>query len=206
MAIKIHTFETKDSLVGKSHWWGAPDLPADTPYPYVELEDGSFEPLTFLCQLRLEDLAAFDQEHLLPHSGLLYFFAPLDYFLGEYDSPLDYHTPPVVLFCPDPPQDQALEPYVLCWEDSSESIFRPSLGISFENVSDSPHDGNLLLAQPLQDEISEAHRGEVCLLQIDENDDWGLRFYDCGTYYIHIAPSALLQADFSKVSGDLFFY
>lgn len=206
MAIKIHTFESKDPLVGRSHWWGAPDLPPDMPYPYVELEDGYPEPLTFICQIRLEELADSDPENVLPHKGMLYFFAPIDYYLGELDSPLDYHTPPVVLYRPDIEQCEPLSPYVLCWEDSNESIFRPSLGISFERVCDTPHDGNLLLANPLQDEIREAHPGEICLLQIDENDDWGLRFYDCGSYYIYTNAEALQRQDFSEVKGDLFFY
>ena len=32
MPIIIHTHETERPLIGKSHWWGAPDLPADTPF------------------------------------------------------------------------------------------------------------------------------------------------------------------------------
>ena len=48
MPIIIHTHKTERPLTGKSHWWGAPDLPADTPFPYVTLDDGTPEPLTFV--------------------------------------------------------------------------------------------------------------------------------------------------------------
>lgn len=48
MPIIIHTHKTERPLIGKSHWWGAPDLPADTPFPYVTLDDGTPEPLTFV--------------------------------------------------------------------------------------------------------------------------------------------------------------
>ena len=71
-------------LFGKSKWWGAPDLPAGSPYPVVPMGDTpeDCEPLTFLCQIRCEDLAEVDAEGLLPHEGMLYFFAAIDYFLG----------------------------------------------------------------------------------------------------------------------------
>lgn len=100
MPIIIHTHETERPLTGKSHWWGAPDLPADTPFPYVTLDDGTPEPLTFVCQIRCEDIAAHDPDGLLPHEGMLYVFAPLDHYLGDMDSPLDYHTKPCVFYTP----------------------------------------------------------------------------------------------------------
>ena len=51
-------------------------------------EDGteSEYPLTFICQIDCEDIAPFDKEGLLPHEGMLYFFAAIDEFIG-YDSP-----------------------------------------------------------------------------------------------------------------------
>lgn len=91
MAIEITTRQTGLCMTGRSHWWGAPDLPEDVPYPCVEVMEGNesyYEPLTFVCQIRCKDIASLDPENLLPHSGMLYFFAPIDYFLGEYDSPL----------------------------------------------------------------------------------------------------------------------
>ena len=79
-SISIITNPTTENLVGRSHWWGAPDLPEDVPYPYVMVDDTQVvmgcngmpkrdihgnviiehgedypEPLTFICQIRMED-------------------------------------------------------------------------------------------------------------------------------------------------------
>ena len=85
MAIKITTRITDKDLTGHSHWWGAPDMPEGMAYPCIEVEDedgGRYpEPLTFVCQIRCADIAGLDPEGLLPHKGMLYFFAPIDYFL-----------------------------------------------------------------------------------------------------------------------------
>ena len=85
--INIRADVTNDNLVGKSHMWGAPDLPADMPYPYVmvQTEDGEEypEPLPFVAQIRLADIAHLDAEGLLPHTGMLYVFAAIDYFFTK---------------------------------------------------------------------------------------------------------------------------
>ena len=49
----------------------------------VTEEDGteSEYPLTFICQIDCEDIAPFDKEGLLPHEGMLYFFAAIDEFI-----------------------------------------------------------------------------------------------------------------------------
>ncbi len=212
MAISIETISCNNlknadhmRLTGKSHWWGAPDLPENQPYPYVTISDGDDtfdEPLTFVCQIKLSDIAEYDKENLLPHSGMLYFFAPIDYFLGE-DSLLDYHTPPVVIYSP---IENGLEPYELYWEGTDESIFRPAEEIRFTQMADCSGDGHIILGKPYQDEISEAHPGCISLLQIDEDERWNLRFYDCGMYYFLINPTELAARNWSAVEGDLFFY
>ena len=88
MPINIATTPSAENLVGKSHWWGAPDLPESITYPYEEVADADGttypEPLTFVCQIRCRDIAPLDADNLLPHTGMLYFFAPIDYFLGYY--------------------------------------------------------------------------------------------------------------------------
>ncbi len=65
--------------VGFSKIGGRPDLPADFVWPeFEETEDteGSAEcrPLAFLAQINLKDVADYDQEGLLPKTGLLSFF------------------------------------------------------------------------------------------------------------------------------------
>ena len=175
MAIKITTRITDKDLTGRSHWWGAPDMPEGMAYPCIEVEDedgGRYpEPLTFVCQIRCADIAGLDPEGLLPHSGMLYFFAPIDYFLGDDSSPLDYHDSPAVIYTE---REDGLVPYELCWEG--------------------------------MDEIRQAHPGCLALLQIDEEDRWGLRFYDCGMYYFLIRPGDLRARRWERAEGDLYFY
>ncbi len=206
MAIKLMTQLTSKSLVGKSHWWGAPDLPEDVPYPTVEVNDGDEvyeEPLTFICQIRCEETAPFDTDHLLPTEGMLWFFAPLDYFLGDFDSPLDYHMQPRVIYSR---QTKNLKPYDLHWEGTEESVFRPAEKIVF-TVAESPcADGLMMLGTPYQDEVRCQHEGDVCLLQIDEDDRWGLRFYDCGMYFIFVPSRDLCRLRLEKATGELFYY
>ncbi len=89
MAIKLTLNPTERILFCGSKWWGDPDMPENMEYPSVEVtEDGETYdyPLTFVCQINCEDIAAYDPEGLLPHEGMLYFFAALDKWLG-YDSP-----------------------------------------------------------------------------------------------------------------------
>lgn len=56
--------------LGGSQVGGAPDLPADLDWPASD--DG--QPLPFIAQIRLADIAALDPEGDLPHEGLLSFF------------------------------------------------------------------------------------------------------------------------------------
>ena len=89
MAIKLTLQHSERVLFCASKWWGDPDMPENMQYPTIEVtEDGeTFDyPLTFVCQINCEDIAAFDPENKLPHEGMLYFFAAMDKWLG-YDSP-----------------------------------------------------------------------------------------------------------------------
>lgn len=90
MAISLKPRKTESNLFCCSKWWGNPDLPPQAEYPMMKIteEDGTEGeyPLTFICQIDCEDIAPFDKEGLLPHEGMLYFFAAIDEFIG-YDSP-----------------------------------------------------------------------------------------------------------------------
>lgn len=205
MAITISTTPTQENLQGKSHWWGAPDLPADLAYPFVEIEavEPYLEPLTFICQIRCEDIATYDTQNLLPHIGMLYFFAPIDYFLGEVNSPLDHKAHPVVLYSP---SCDNLKPYDIKWENSEESIFRPAESISFHECNGNSCYGLALLTEPIQDEIKAYNSGRISLLQLDGVDRWNMRFYDCGMYYILISHNDLKAQNFNNLKADIFTY
>ena len=232
-SISIITNPTTENLVGRSHWWGAPDLPEDVPYPYVMVDDTQVvmgsngmpkrdihgnviiehgedypEPLTFICQIRMEDVAPFDKEGLLPRKGMLYFFAAIDYFLGD-SSPIEIplHGPVGdmvrVIYVDDVPDD--VQPYDLHWEDTGESIFRPAEEITFyEGVETS--DTHALLSIPYQDEVSDSYPRHIALLQVEEDDRWGLHFFDCGSLYLLIRPEDLKARRFDNLQCEVFTY
>lgn len=193
--------------IGHSKWWGAPDLPQGTPYPVVpcsEDDDSWDEPLTFLCQIRCQDIAALDPQGLLPHEGMLYFFAAIDYFLG-LDSPIftplgEWEQRNVrVMYLP---TCDNLEPYEMHYDDGSD-VFFPPQALTFESC-DAHADGFKLLGKPYLAEICEQYPDTVSLLQIDEEDSWNLRFYDCGMLHLLISPQDLAARRWPYVFGHLF--
>ena len=82
MAIKLTPYETDTRLFCVSKFWGDPDMPADMLYPTYRFEDGTQIPLTFICQIDCHDIEALDSEGVLPHEGMLYFFAATDGLFG----------------------------------------------------------------------------------------------------------------------------
>ena len=159
------------------------------------------EPLTFLCQIRCEDLAEVDAEGLLPHEGMLYFFAAIDYFLG-LDSPIAPHIGEwdnVHVRVMYSPSCENLEPYEMHYEDG-EDVFFPAVGMEFSTCPERM-DSFKLLGRPYFDEIYEQYPKHICLLQLDENDDWGLRFFDCGMLCLLITPDDLAHRRFERTFG-----
>ena len=77
MAIRFKVKKAKGEYdLTVSKFFGAPAIPE-------EWEDDFDEGVMFFCQIRLEDIAPFDKENRLPHTGYLYIF--LDTYDGEYD-------------------------------------------------------------------------------------------------------------------------
>jgi uncharacterized protein YwqG len=68
-----------DYITGDSKLFGDPDVPADFKYPTV---DGD-RPMTFVFQINMKDVAVFDTNHILPSSGMLYFFYDYDGLASE---------------------------------------------------------------------------------------------------------------------------
>lgn len=75
--IEIATSENI-TLPNGSKFGGKPYLPKDFEWPHFEAEnfEGDFasRPLSFLCQINLEEIAKYDTDSLLPKTGMLYFF------------------------------------------------------------------------------------------------------------------------------------
>lgn len=187
MAIGLKFKPTTEELTAKSKWWGAPDLPADWEYP---CQDGN--PLTFVCQIRCEDLAAVDSEGMLPHSGMLYFFAAIGEYVNKLDIAEGEHNglgewgedAYKVLYTPT--CDDDLVTYKILYDDE-EPAFLPAEEIIFERVDDN-YDSFKLLGRPYYEEIAEQYPDHLSLLQIDESDEWGLMLYDCGMVVLLAKP------------------
>ena len=211
MAINInkkqHFAPEDNSLKGRSKFWGFPDMPDKLSYPYYE-----GDPLTFICQINLEELHSqiggtngIDAKNL-PAKGMLYFFANIDYFLGWSDNlengiglwPKDSFR---VLYAEDISNLNTHKSY---FEDGTPAA-PDACSMVFSPCPETEH-GHKLLGEPFFDEvleeisaISEGTSSKyLSLLQIDEDDDWDLRFYDSGMINFIIDSESLLKKDFSK--------
>ena len=209
--IKIKTEPSEDVLYGESKWWGFPDLPDGLDWPTVQADDDGElfdDPLTFICQIKCSELAPFDPEGRLPHEGMLYFFAALDYFLGDMDAftapgmgewPSEYFR---VLYSP---VSEGLNTHTLFYDEEDEIPACPAPeAIRFEMPDSDCESFTWLLGEAFAEETREALPGYVSLLQIDENDDWGLRFFDCGMLNFMIKPADLAARRFDKVRAWLY--
>lgn len=200
MPVKLSFSKAQDDCFGVSKWWGFPDMPDSLEYPEIEVrEDGEMymDPLTFICQIRCSDIAPFDKEGLLPHEGMLYFFATLDYFLGNLDADCPGSSKWgrdcfKVLYAADISE---LHHHRILYDDGTEACLPPER-ISFAEGSDD--DGFKLLGKPFFSEISDEYPDMISLLQIDEDDDWGLRFFDCGMLNFLIKRKDLLSLRFNR--------
>ena len=198
-AIKINFRKSNNECFGQSKWWGAPDLPEDWEYPEMPDEDGT--PLTFICQINCADLAPFDPEGQLPHEGMLYFFAALDEYMMDEGAECPFHNGIgewdndafKVLYTP---STDNLSPYELTWDDGTPA-YLPAEAISFE-VGEPFSDDFRLLGMPYFQDVQNGYYDYLNLLQIDENDDWGLRLYDCGMINFLIRPEDLKARRFDK--------
>ena len=204
--IGIRTEPAEGELFGQSKWWGFPDLPESLDWPSMPVNDDGDEyddPLTFICQIRCEELAPFDPEGLLPHTGMLWFFAALDYFLGNLDAACcpglgEWEAPYFRVFYA--PSCEGLHEHSLLYDDGSPAV------LPAESLSFFPADGDSytrLLGAPFFEEVSWEAPGMLSLLQIDENDDWGLRFFDSGMLNFMISPEDLAARRFSAVRAVL---
>lgn len=207
--IRLHTHPADTPLTGQSKWWGEPDMPEELDWPAATVtdEDGETydDPLTFVCQIRCDDIAPFDPDGQLPHEGMLYFFAALDYFLGDLDTP---SCPGMGEWQPEyfrvlhSPTCHDLHTHHLNYPDGTSATL-PAEAITFSPCAEAT-DGIRMLGYPYIDEVREAMPGMLSLLQVDEDDRWGLRFHDCGMLHILISPDDLRQRRWDKARCHLF--
>ena len=196
MAIKINIQPTAEDLAGKSHWWGFPDLPEACEWPCNE--DGDL--LTFICQISLEDISEFDTDNRLPHKGIIWFFADLDYFLGDLDAPCggtgEWEPGTFKVLYSEDCSDLLTHEYY--WEDGEPAVL-PAEEVTFEAASETDFGFKLLGMPAMTEGYENENEGLMSLLQMDEEERWGLRFFDCGTVNFMI-PTERTNEDFSNVS------
>lgn len=78
--MRLHTVQEETLAIGASKVGGLPDLPPETPWP-----EWKGTPLSFIAQIRLSDIATYDREGVLPHTGMLSFFCVDEGQLWTYD-------------------------------------------------------------------------------------------------------------------------
>ena len=181
MAIKLTLNHSERVLFCASKWWGDPDMPENMQYPTIEVcEDGeTFDyPLTFVCQINCEDLAALDPEGQLPHEGMLYFFAALDKWLG-YDSPTNNDKGEwarghfVVKYA----KAINFETFQSCMlvDDDDQSLTEKEMEITFSTCSDEEKCIKIL-GKPSSAEVVDKYDGLVNLLQIVRDTNLDVEF------------------------------
>ncbi len=214
MAIRLKLGRTEKPLFCESKWWGDPDMSPDMEYPMMrvcEHADGTSEilrsgqdaddgeiyeyPLTFICQIRCEDIIPFDPENRLPHDGMLYFFAAMDEYTG-YESPvhLGIGEWPKGSVAVKYTKSINMETFQTCMmvDDDDQPLTEPALEISFEGCDDIA-DGIKLLGSPFFTDVQEQYPGYVNLLQLDGDETASMDFYDSGMLNLLISA-----ADFGK--------
>lgn len=200
MAIRLTVKETDRVLFCGSKWWGDPDMPEAMEYPMTE-----DYPLTFVCQINCEDIAKFDPEGKLPHEGMLYFFAALDQWLG-YESPLENGIGewPKGHFVVKYAKEVNFETFRSCImvDEDDNPITEPEREIVFSECADDA-DGIKLLGIPFYEEIRMEYPDMINLLQLDEDDELCMRFYDCGMVNLIMKESDLKFRNWKKTKAYL---
>jgi len=172
-----------------SHWWGFAALPDELDYPF----NGEDNPLTLICQFHHGE-------------GMIYVFADLDYFLGDYD---------------------ADGGHIGEWDERFfKVLYSPTReNLHIHEIVDSDGESAVPAAEPLNapsqrgeesgvlqhascwtEEIEQEFPGYQVLLELDENDTIGLRFYDCGTLFFLIKPQDLEAKRFNQTKCVLYSY
>ena len=181
MAIKLTLRKTERILFCGSKWWGDPDMPENMQYPTVTgfEDDETFDyPLTFICQINCEDIAAFDPENKLPHEGMLYFFAAVDKWLG-YDSPTandrgEWTRGHFVVKYAKTINFETFQSCMMVGEEG-ESLTEPELEICFEQCDDDA-EGIKLLGVSSNPEVGEKYPEMLNLLQLNNNSALAMDF------------------------------
>ena len=206
MAIKLTLNHSERVLFCASKWWGDPDMPENMQYPTIEVtEDGeTFDyPLTFVCQINCEDLAALDPEGLLPHEGMLYFFAAMDKWLG-YDSPTtngqgEWTKGHFVVKYAKAINFETFQSCMLV-DDEDQALTEREMEITFSECADDEKCIKML-GIPASDEVAAKYEGMVDFLQIVKDANLEVEFDS--ELNLMVKPSDLKFGNWKKTVAHL---
>lgn len=205
--IHITISPTNDKLeCGASRFLGNPDLPRGHGYPMYTDDEGDDYPYFFVCQINMEDIARYDTEGLLPHKGLLSFFAKIDRYIGFPDVAdtvggyiSDADAVRVIYF----PSTADMVETVLV-DDNDEQSSPEEMRMEFGSAAEPLGEEHAMLAPPDHrpwETWDPPYEGHIILLQIDscEGDGFVLNFMDWGVMDFLIAPEDLAARRFGNV-------
>ena len=175
-------------------------------YPVIEVtEEGeTYEyPLTFVCQINCEDIAALDKENRLPHEGMLYFFAAIDKWIG-YDSPTQNGQGEwskghfVVKYA----KTINFETFQSCMlvDDEDQTLTEQEMEIVFSECADDEKCIRLL-GQPSSQETADRYPDMLNFLQIVRDENLPLEFD--GELNLMIKPSDMGYGNWKKTIANL---
>lgn len=191
---------------GASRFWGNPDIPKGMEYPMYIDEYGDEYPYFFICQINLAEIAPYDIDNLLPHTGLLSFFAKIDYYMGYTDDYgdicggiSDSDAVRVMYF----PTCDNMEEVVLL-DDNNEQSAPTELQIQFSHSLEPLSDEHALFALPTHrpwETWDSPFEDWQILLQVDSfsGDDFNLNFLDFGVLNLLISPEDLKKQCYNNV-------
>ena len=184
---QITTTDTMNTF--QSHWWGFAALPEGLEMPYR----GEENPMTLIAQFELGE-------------GAVWVFADLDYWFGD----LDAESGPIgewdasffkVLYAP---TRENVHLHEVRYADGTSAV--PAEVKANGEWLEANGSHVLGRATTWVDEIEQDYPGYDVLLQLEEDDDIGLRFYDCGSLFFLITPEDLSARNFDAVKCVLYSY
>jgi uncharacterized protein YwqG len=217
-AITIRATPVDDVPLGASRTGGSPDLPKGTRWPAL----GGF-PLAFAAQIRLEDVAPYDLDRLLPPRGILAFFV-FDAVL--HDGPQEYGAGKVLYFeepgelvrmsMPEPTRAQRERGYSrvfypLCAlrfatelqlpHVSHPSVRKAKLGAKYDELADPGPPRHQLLGY--RNGYHESPAGTQLLLQLASDDPSGMEWGDVEDLSFTLPAKALAAGELAKAKARI---
>ena len=189
--------------------WGFPDLPENIEHP-IGYDGDTVFPLQFICQINCRDIAPYDVDKKLPDTGILYFFADLDYYLGYYDctpggfSGLWKKESTKVLYYTG--SEDNLVP--LMFDKGDVDFYIEERELSFASSNQMRNEEHKLLGKPyfmFSEDFESPVNGWDLLFQLDsdESEDFELNFMDVGLLYFIIDKNDLKSRNFDNTRGYL---